>query len=70
MDIHAMVVDDSGIMRKMVMRALKQADLAHFMFTEACDGVGALESFCGTSSSRLISALDAAETRGDTISRT
>ena len=68
MDIHAMVVDDSGIMRKMVMRALKQADLANFMFTEACDG--ALESFCGTSSSRLISALDAAETRGDTISRT
>lgn len=45
MDIHAMVVDDSGIMRKMVMRALKQADLAHFMFTEACDGVDALEKY-------------------------
>jgi len=45
MDIHAMVVDDSGIMRKMVMRSLRQADLANFTFTEACDGVDALEKF-------------------------
>jgi len=45
MDIHAMVVDDSGIMRKMVMRSLKEADLANFTFTEASDGVDALEKF-------------------------
>ncbi len=45
MDIHAMVVDDSGIMRKMVMRSLKEADLANFTFTEASDGLDALEKF-------------------------
>ncbi len=45
MDIHAMVVDDSGIMRKMVMRSLMQAELAKFSFTEAGDGVEALEKF-------------------------
>jgi two-component system, chemotaxis family, chemotaxis protein CheY len=45
MDIHALVVDDSGIMRKMVMRSLKEADLANFTFTEAGDGVEALEKF-------------------------
>ena len=45
MDIRAMVVDDSGIMRKMVMRSLQQADLATFIFTEAGDGVEALSKF-------------------------
>jgi two-component system chemotaxis response regulator CheY len=45
MDIHAMVVDDSGIMRKMVMRSLRQADMARFVFTEASDGLDALEKF-------------------------
>ncbi len=40
-----MVVDDSGIMRKMVMRSLKEAELANFTFTEAQDGVDALEKF-------------------------
>ena len=45
MDIHALVVDDSGIMRKMVMRTLKEADLANFTFTEAADGVDGLEKF-------------------------
>ncbi len=45
MEIHALVVDDSGIMRKMVMRSLKQADLATFTFTEAGDGKDALEKF-------------------------
>ncbi len=45
MEIHALVVDDSGIMRKMVMRSLKEADLARFTFTEASDGVEALEKF-------------------------
>lgn len=45
MDIHALVVDDSGIMRKMVMRSLTQANLAQFTFTEAEDGLDALEKF-------------------------
>jgi len=45
MNIHALVVDDSGIMRKMVMRSLKEAKLANFTFTEASDGVEALEKF-------------------------
>jgi len=45
MNIHALVVDDSGIMRKIVMRALREAELGQFMFTEAADGVEALEKF-------------------------
>jgi len=45
MDIHAMVVDDSGIMRKMVMKSLRESKLAHFVFTEAGDGVEALAKF-------------------------
>jgi two-component system, chemotaxis family, chemotaxis protein CheY len=45
MDIHAMVVDDSGIMRKMVMKCLNDTKLAAFMFTEATDGVDALAKF-------------------------
>lgn len=45
MDVNALVVDDSGIMRKMIMRALRQANLALFTFIEAGDGVEALEKF-------------------------
>lgn len=45
MDIHAMVVDDSGIMRKMVMRSLIESKLANFMFTQAVDGEDALAKF-------------------------
>lgn len=45
MEINAMVVDDSGIMRKLVMRALNETKLATFMFTEATDGVDALSKF-------------------------
>ena len=45
MDLHAMVVDDSGIMRKMVMKSLMQSKLANFMFTEAVDGQDALTKF-------------------------
>ncbi|MFP4107004.1 MAG: response regulator [Phycisphaerae bacterium] len=45
MEISALIVDDSGIMRKMVMRALRETDLANFVFTEAQDGVDALEKF-------------------------
>jgi len=45
MDIHAMIVDDSGIMRKMVMKSLLQSKLANFLFTEAVDGQDALTKF-------------------------
>jgi two-component system chemotaxis response regulator CheY len=45
MNIHALVVDDSGIMRKMVMRSLTESELADFEFSEAGDGVEALEAF-------------------------
>jgi two-component system, chemotaxis family, chemotaxis protein CheY len=45
MEINAMVVDDSGIMRKMVMRSLAEADIAEFTFTEGVDGKDALEKF-------------------------
>jgi two-component system chemotaxis response regulator CheY len=45
MDIRAMVVDDSGIMRKLVMRSLTQSGLAKFTFTEAEDGLDALSKF-------------------------
>ncbi len=44
-DIHAMVVDDSGIMRKMVMRSLNDTKLATFVYTEATDGADALAKF-------------------------
>lgn len=45
MKLNAMVVDDSGIMRKMVMRSLNESGLAEFEFTEAGDGVEALAAF-------------------------
>ena len=45
MDMHAMVVDDSGIMRRMVMRCLTDSGLASFTFTEAVDGQDALTKF-------------------------
>ena len=45
MDIHALIVDDSAIMRKMVMRSLKETELAEFTFTEAGDGVEGIEKY-------------------------
>ncbi len=45
MDINALVVDDSGVMRKMVMRNLTESRMARFTFTEAKDGADALEKF-------------------------
>lgn len=45
MDINAMVVDDSGIMRKMVMRGLNESGMASFTFTEAVDGQDALDKY-------------------------
>lgn len=45
MQIHALVVDDSKIMRKLVMRSLTESRLAMFTFCEAGDGVEALSVF-------------------------
>jgi two-component system, chemotaxis family, chemotaxis protein CheY len=45
MELNALVIDDSGIMRKMVMRALTESQLAKFQFTEAEDGVDGLAKF-------------------------
>lgn len=45
MNLHAMVIDDSAIMRKLVMRSLSESGLANFTFTEAEDGVDALQKF-------------------------
>lgn len=45
MEINALVIDDSGIMRKMVMRTLQQTELGSFAFTEAEDGLDGLEKF-------------------------
>jgi len=44
-EIRALIVDDSRTTRKMVMTALDQAGLAKFDFTEAEDGLDALEKF-------------------------
>ena len=45
MKIKAMVVDDSGIMRKMVMRSLDETKMATFEYVEGVDGADALEKF-------------------------
>jgi two-component system chemotaxis response regulator CheY len=43
--LKALVIDDSRVMRNMVMNALRQSRLATFEFTEACDGADALTKF-------------------------
>jgi two-component system chemotaxis response regulator CheY len=43
--LRALVIDDSRIMRNMVMNALRQSRLATFEFTEAEDGAAALTKF-------------------------
>lgn len=43
--IKALVVDDSGVMRKMVMKGLSDSKLAEFEFVEAADGQDALSKF-------------------------
>lgn len=48
MIIKALVVDDSGIMRKMVMRSLTESKLVDFEFVEAEDGQIALEKIKST----------------------
>ncbi len=41
--LRALVIDDSGIMRKMVMKGLNESKLATFEFVEAVDGKDALD---------------------------
>ncbi len=43
--LRALVVDDSRVMRNMVMENLKRTGLAEFIFTEASDGKDALRKF-------------------------
>ncbi len=43
--IEALIVDDSLTTRKLIMAALKQTGLADFVFTEAVDGVDALDKY-------------------------
>ncbi len=43
--LHALVVDDSVMTRKMVMKSLQETGLAEFSFTEADDGLTALEIY-------------------------
>lgn len=45
--IRALVIDDSRVMRNMVMTSLKKANLAEFEFVEAEDGKDALEKLNG-----------------------
>ncbi len=45
MEIRALVVDDSAIMRKLVMRSLVESKMALFLFTEAKDGQDAVSQF-------------------------
>lgn len=45
MELRALVVDDSRVMRNMVMESLKRTKLADFTFTEATDGADALDKF-------------------------
>ncbi len=43
--LRALVIDDSRVMRNMVMENLKRTGLAEFTFTEATDGKDALKKF-------------------------
>ena len=45
MKLRALVVDDSRVMRSMVMKSLSSTNLAEFEFTEAEDGADALTKF-------------------------
>lgn len=47
MNLKALVIDDSAVMRKMVMKSLTEAKLAEFEYTEAEDGQIALEKLKG-----------------------
>jgi CheY-like chemotaxis protein len=43
--IRALIVEDSGVTRKAIMRSLNETGLAEFSYTEAADGFEALERF-------------------------
>jgi two-component system, chemotaxis family, chemotaxis protein CheY len=43
--LRALVVDDSGFTRRVIMKCLRETGLADFQFTEAVDGLDALEKF-------------------------
>lgn len=43
--INAMIVEDSDMTRKMIMKDIAATGLAEFSFIEACDGVDALEKY-------------------------
>src|SRR5439155_329851 len=45
MKLKALVVDDSRVMRDMMMQSLRKTELAEFEFTEAEDGIDALVKF-------------------------
>ena len=45
MKLNTLVVDDSRVMRTVVMQALTKSGLAEFLFFEAEDGEDALETF-------------------------
>jgi len=45
MELRALVIDDSRVMRNMVMQNLRRASLADFEFVEAEDGVDGLNKF-------------------------
>ncbi len=45
MKVKALVIDDSRVMRNMVMQSLRQSGLADFEFTEAEDGADGLGKF-------------------------
>ena len=45
MKLNTLVVDDSRVMRTVVMQALTKSGLAEFQFSEAEDGEDALETF-------------------------
>lgn len=45
MEMKAMVIDDSRVMRMMVMKSLRETQLAEFEFTEAEDGEDALAKY-------------------------
>ena len=45
MTLRALIIDDSRVMRNMVMQTLRKTDLAEFEFTEAEDGADALSKF-------------------------
>ena len=45
MKLRALVIDDSRVMRSMVMQELRRSGLAEFEFTEAEDGADAVKKF-------------------------